>query len=75
MTHEAEILQLRAEFMGHLRLWIQDNELTQSHALNGLVSHRIPLPRHPALYVAAEAAEGGVERRQRHQLRTRTIHD
>lgn len=75
MTHEAEILQLRAELMGHLRPCIQDNALPQSHALNGLVSHRIPLPRHPALHAAAEVAARGVERRQRHQLRTRTTHD
>jgi hypothetical protein len=34
--HEAEILQLRAELMGHLRLWIQDNELTQSDAAERL---------------------------------------
>ena len=34
--HEAEILQLRAELMGHLRLWIQDNELTQSEAAERL---------------------------------------
>jgi len=53
MTYEAEILLLRAELMGHLRPWIQDNELTQSHALNGLVSHRIPLPRHPARHVVS----------------------
>jgi len=34
--HEAKILQLRAELMGHLRLWIQDNELTQSDAAERL---------------------------------------
>ncbi|MCC8991994.1 MAG: hypothetical protein LM514_05345 [Streptococcus sp.] len=62
MTHEAEILQLRTELMGHLRPWIQDNALPQSHALNGLVSHQIPLPRYLALHAAAEAAERGVKR-------------
>ncbi len=64
MTHEAEILQLRAELMGHLRPWIQDNELTQSHALNGLVSHQILLYRHPALHADAEAAEWKIRPRQ-----------
>jgi len=28
--HEAEILQLRADLMGKLRLWIQDSGLTQA---------------------------------------------
>lgn len=34
--HEAEILQLRAELMGQLRLWIQDNGLTQTDAAERL---------------------------------------
>ena len=34
--HEAEILQLRAELMGALRLWIQDNGLTQTDAAERL---------------------------------------
>lgn len=33
---EAEILQLRAELMGQLRLWIQDNGLTQTEAAERL---------------------------------------
>ncbi len=36
LPHEAEILQLRAELMGQLRLWIQDNELTQADAAERL---------------------------------------
>ncbi|WP_295455166.1 XRE family transcriptional regulator [uncultured Thiodictyon sp.] len=34
--HEAEILQLRAELMGQLRLWIQDSGLTQADAAERL---------------------------------------
>ena len=34
--HEAEILQLRAELMGTLRLWIQDNRLNQAEAAERL---------------------------------------
>ncbi|MGZ8217852.1 helix-turn-helix domain-containing protein [Methylomagnum sp.] len=34
--HEAEVLQLRAELMGRLRLWIQDNGLTQTDAAERL---------------------------------------
>lgn len=34
--HEAEILQLRAELMGQLRLWIQDHGLTQAEAAERL---------------------------------------
>ena len=34
--HEAEILQLRAELMGTLRLWIQDNGLNQAEAAERL---------------------------------------
>lgn len=34
--HEAEVLQLRAELMGQLRLWIQDNGLTQTDAAERL---------------------------------------
>ncbi len=34
--HEAEILHLRAELMGTLRLWIQDNQLTQTEAAERL---------------------------------------
>lgn len=30
--HEAEILQLRADLMARLRLWIADNNLTQEQA-------------------------------------------
>ncbi|MEQ1488718.1 MAG: XRE family transcriptional regulator, partial [Methylotenera sp.] len=30
--HEAEILQLRADLMTRLRLWIADNNLTQEQA-------------------------------------------
>ena len=33
---EAEILQLRAELMGALRIWIQDNGLTQAEAAERL---------------------------------------
>lgn len=34
--HEAEILQLRADLMGQLRLWIQEQELTQADAAERL---------------------------------------
>ncbi len=34
--HEAEILQLRAELMAKLRLWISDNGLTQVQAVEQL---------------------------------------
>ena len=34
--HEAEILQLRADLMGQLRLWIQDSGLTQADAAERL---------------------------------------
>ena len=34
--HEAAILQLRADLMGGLRLWIQDNGLTQVEAAERL---------------------------------------
>ena len=34
--HESEILQLRAELMGQLRLWIQNNGLTQADAAEQL---------------------------------------
>lgn len=34
--HEAEILQLRAELMAKLRLWINDNGLTQVQAAEQL---------------------------------------
>jgi predicted XRE-type DNA-binding protein len=30
--HEAEILQMRSQLMGALRLWIQDHRLTQADA-------------------------------------------
>lgn len=34
--HEAEILQLRADLMGQLRLWIQEQALTQADAAERL---------------------------------------
>lgn len=34
--HEAALLQLRADLMGQLRLWIQDNGLTQAEAAERL---------------------------------------
>lgn len=34
--HEAEVLQLRADLMAQLRLWIQDNGLTQAEAAERL---------------------------------------
>jgi predicted XRE-type DNA-binding protein len=34
--HEAEILQLRADLMARLRLWILDNRLTQAQAAEQL---------------------------------------
>lgn len=34
--HEAEILQLRAELMARLRLWIQEQQLTQTEAAERL---------------------------------------
>ena len=35
-SHEAEVLQLRADLMAKLRLWIRDNELTQEEAAERL---------------------------------------
>lgn len=34
--HEAEVLQMRADLMAKLRLWIRDNELTQEEAAERL---------------------------------------
>ena len=34
--HEAEILQMRADLMGKLRLWIRDSGLTQEEAAERL---------------------------------------
>lgn len=34
--HEAEVLQMRADLMAKLRLWIRDNELTQEEAAEKL---------------------------------------
>ena len=34
--HEAEVLQLRADLMGRLRLWIKDSGLTQAEAAEKL---------------------------------------
>jgi predicted XRE-type DNA-binding protein len=34
--HEAEVLQMRADLMAKLRLWIRDNELTQEAAAERL---------------------------------------
>jgi predicted XRE-type DNA-binding protein len=34
--HEAEILQMRADLMNRLALWIQDNDLTQTEAATKL---------------------------------------
>jgi len=34
--HEAEVLQMRADLMGRLRLWIRDSGLTQEEAAERL---------------------------------------
>ena len=34
--HEAEVLQMRADLMAKLRLWIRDSELTQEEAAERL---------------------------------------
>jgi len=34
--HEAEVLQLRADLMGRLRLWLKDSGLTQAEAAEKL---------------------------------------
>ena len=41
--HEAEILQMRADLMGKLRLWIRDSGLTQEEAAErlGIMQSRV----------------------------------
>ena len=41
--HEAEVLQMRADLMAKLRLWILDNELTQEAAADilGITQSRV----------------------------------
>ncbi|MEY3881806.1 MAG: hypothetical protein RIQ94_2602 [Pseudomonadota bacterium] len=41
--HEAEVLQMRADLMAKLRLWIRDSELTQEEAAErfGITQSRV----------------------------------